>query len=124
MDKIKFPADLLRPLRNYLLGEKKKLVKVKKKRDKDDPYKNEWGGEDDPAIDTEVSEIINHDQVSAERKEASRAIISIRKALTKMKLGTYGICEGCGSMIDTDRLAINPTADLCVECEKKREKRK
>ncbi|MBI4999343.1 TraR/DksA C4-type zinc finger protein [Candidatus Gottesmanbacteria bacterium] len=34
----------------------------------------------------------------------------------------YGICERCGKMIDTDRLAVMPAAELCLECEKKKEK--
>jgi RNA polymerase-binding transcription factor DksA len=38
-----------------------------------------------------------------------------------VKLGKYGICEKCGKMIDTDRLAINPEATTCIDCEKDKE---
>ena len=42
--------------------------------------------------------------------------VQIRKALTRVRLGTYGTCEDCGKMIDTDRLMIYPEATLCVAC--------
>ena len=46
----------------------------------------------------------------------------MRKALTRIRFGKYGLCERCGKFIDTDRLMIMPETTLCVECEKKREK--
>jgi RNA polymerase-binding transcription factor DksA len=36
--------------------------------------------------------------------------------------GTYGFCVECKQMIDTDRLAILPTATLCLMCEQKKKK--
>ncbi|NCP47083.1 hypothetical protein COT86_04250 [Candidatus Collierbacteria bacterium CG10_big_fil_rev_8_21_14_0_10_43_36] len=57
------------------------------------------------------------------RSQVSRSIIAIRKTLTRIKLGKYGICANCGKMIDTDRLAVNPTAEYCVSCETKKEKK-
>ena len=55
-------------------------------------------------------------------EELERKIIQTRKALTRIKIGKYGICEDCGEMIDTDRLMIYPEATLCAKCQKKREK--
>ncbi|MBU1500205.1 TraR/DksA C4-type zinc finger protein, partial [Patescibacteria group bacterium] len=46
-------------------------------------------------------------------------LIRIRKTLTRIKLGRFGICEECKHMIDPDRLAIDPTATLCIDCAKK-----
>ncbi|OGC98988.1 hypothetical protein A2W16_00035 [Candidatus Amesbacteria bacterium RBG_16_48_31] len=61
-------------------------------------------------------------QVSAIKQVADRSIIQIRKALSMIKVGKYGVCENCGKMIDTDRLMVMPETTLCVECERKREK--
>jgi len=39
-------------------------------------------------------------------------------------LGKYGICANCKRMIDTDRLAVNPTAEFCMSCETRIEKKR
>ena len=51
----------------------------------------------------------------------TKRTIQLRKALTMVKLGKYGICEKCGKMIDTARLTANPEATTCVKCEKESE---
>ena len=121
---ISFPQNILEPLRRFLVSEKERLKKTKKRLEKEDPYNSKWNNReaDDAAIDGEVMEQVDHDQVEAEKKEASRALIRVRKTLTRIKIGRYGICEKCGKMIDTDRLAINPTAEFCVNCERKVER--
>ena len=120
---VTFPKNLLEPLRSYLLGEKKRLILTKKRLVKDDPFRNGTRENNDSAIDDEVDEQLDHDQVLAEKREASRLLINIKKTLARIKIGEYGICENCKRMIDTDRLAVNATAALCVECEKKKEKK-
>ena len=119
---IKFPAKLLKPVANYLLGEEKRLKQQKKRLDKEDPFKRSDREMDNAAVDTEVAELIGHERVSVIKMEVDKALINIRKALTRIKVGRYGVCANCGRMIDTDRLAINPTAEFCVSCEKVKEK--
>ena len=104
-------------------GEKKKLITSKKELKKQDPFIA--GNRDaDNSVDSDVAENVDHDRSSALRKQVSRSIVGIRKTLTRIKLGKYGICAGCGKMIDTDRLAINPTAEFCITCETNKEKSK
>ena len=55
-------------------------------------------------------------------RQMERGIIQTRKALSRIKIGKYGICEDCGQMIDTDRLMIYPEATLCAKDARKREK--
>ena len=50
-----------------------------------------------------------HAEIVALREE-------IERALAKIALGTYGICEGCGKPIVRDRLKALPQAALCVAC--------
>ncbi|MBF0316848.1 MAG: TraR/DksA family transcriptional regulator [Nitrospirae bacterium] len=46
----------------------------------------------------------------------------IDEALRKIKNGSYGVCEDCGSFINEARLKVLPYATMCVECKEKREK--
>lgn len=119
--KISFPMSVLTPLVNYLKGEEKKLKSSKRVLKKEDPFL--VGNRDaDNSVDSDVAENVDHDRAFAMRRQVSRSIVGIRKTLTRIKLGKYGICTNCGKMIDTDRLAINPTAELCIACETNKEK--
>jgi DnaK suppressor protein len=52
----------------------------------------------------------------------SRAIREIYQALGKIAEGTFGICEDCGDRISQRRLRANPSATLCLECQKMKER--
>lgn len=119
--KMGFPSTVLKQLVSYLKGEEKRLKVTKKELRKEDPFI--VGGRDlDNSVDSDVAENVEHDRSSAMRGQVAKSIISIRKTLTRIKLGKYGICARCGKMIDTDRLAIKPTAEYCISCEKEIEK--
>ncbi len=120
--KIKFPLNILKPVQDYLKKQESKLKKRKKDLEKEDPYNNTDRLIDNAASDTDAAEETGHERVSALKKETDKSLINIRKAMTRIKLGKYGLCSQCGKMIDTDRLAINPTAAKCVECAKKSKK--
>jgi DnaK suppressor protein len=119
--KIKFPASVLSQLKTYLKREEKRLKETKKELKKEDPFV--VGGRDlDNSVDSDVAENVEHDRAYAMRQQVAKSIIAIRKTLTRIKVGKYGVCGSCGKMIDTDRLAIKPTAEYCVTCETKAEK--
>jgi DnaK suppressor protein len=42
----------------------------------------------------------------------------VDRALTKMELGTYGVCERCGRPIAIERLEALPWAILCIDCKR------
>lgn len=44
-------------------------------------------------------------------------------AMDRIKLGTYGTCEGCGRPIGKARLQAYPRATLCVSCKQREERR-
>jgi DnaK suppressor protein len=48
--------------------------------------------------------------------QALAAVEEIDHALAKIDLGTYGICENCGSVIPKNRLEALPYARLCISC--------
>lgn len=41
----------------------------------------------------------------------------VEAALRRMETGEYGICQGCGEVIDPARLEALPYASRCVDCE-------
>jgi DnaK suppressor protein len=47
----------------------------------------------------------------------------VNRALTKMDLGTYGVCESCGKPISLERLEALPWAILCIDCKHRGEGR-
>ena len=116
-----FPLSVLKPLISYLRGEEKRLAKTKKELKKADPFIS-GSRDEDNSVDADVSENVEHDRAFAMRKQVSRSLIEIKKTLTRIKLGKFGLCSNCGKMIDTDRLAVKPTAEYCMDCERKFEK--
>lgn len=122
MKAIKFPAKILKPIQDFLSKEEKRLKKRKRELKKEDPFEDVRRVSDNAAADIEADEQVGHERVEALKKEIDRKLIQIRKALTRIKVGKYAICEKCGQMIDTDRLMIMPETTVCVECEKKKGK--
>ena len=48
--------------------------------------------------------------------QALAAVDEIDRALEKLDLGTYGVCEKCSENIPKERLKALPYAALCVTC--------
>ncbi|MCR4261147.1 MAG: TraR/DksA C4-type zinc finger protein [Candidatus Colwellbacteria bacterium] len=44
------------------------------------------------------------------------SIANIDVSLTKMDLGTYGVCAKCGEEIELELLEVNPESTSCKEC--------
>lgn len=121
-NKFSFPQRVLEPIRNFLNREIKKLEARKKDLKKEDPFSDPARVNDSASPDTDAAEQFGHARVEAMRREVDRKLIAIRKALSRIKIGKYGLCEDCSQMIDTDRLMVKPEATLCIKCERKREK--
>jgi DnaK suppressor protein len=119
-NEIRFPSSVVQPVRSFLQDQLKKLERQKKNLKEEDPFSNTDRVDDSAALDTEAEEQFGHARTSAIREQLDKRIIQVRKAVTRAKIGKYGICENCGKMIDTDRLMVYPEATRCVSCEKKR----
>lgn len=122
MTKVKFPANLLYPIGKLLSWRLSSLQKKEKSIEEEDPFKDTERLNDNASPDADAAEQFGHARSTALRNELARKIIQTKKALTNIKIGTYGICEDCGKMIDTDRLVVYPEATKCISCEAKREK--
>lgn len=119
----KFPSNLVAPVSDFLKKRLADLQKQKKELSKADPFKDTSRVTDNAAPDIEADEQFGHARTSALKSTISKNIIQIRKALARVKIGKYGICEECGQMIDTDRLIAYPEATFCTKDARKREKK-
>jgi len=102
-DILKFPRNIVEPVRIFL---EKEIIKLKRTKSK---------------CEYEVGGQAEHFDSQVKVKFMDKQIVQLRKALTMIKLGKYGICERCGKMIDTDRLAVKPDSTICIKCELERE---
>lgn len=117
-----FPSEILEQLRLHLEEEKKKLFVQMKDLSDQDPFSDPDRVNDNAASDSEANEESSHDRYAAMLDELKTKLTSIDAALTRVGDGTYGYCSKCNKMIDTDRLAILPTATLCLSCEQSKKK--
>lgn len=117
------PQRLLKPIGDFLTSQLKRLEFRKRSLDRDDPFVS--GRSDNFASpDTTAAEQFGHARVEAMKAEMERKIVQVRKALSRIKIGAYGICENCGKMIDTDRLVVSPESTFCIDCERKLESKR
>ena len=119
---VAFPRNLVEPVANFLKGQLSHLEKRRSEIVTDDPFFVPGRASDNASPDTDAEEQFGHARASAIRHELDRKIVQTRRALSRIKVGKYGLCTSCGQMIDTDRLMIYPEATLCIKCGTKREK--
>jgi DnaK suppressor protein len=63
------------------------------------------------------------DEISSQLAEVeSRELARIENALERMRIGQYGVCEGCGVKIPMARLNALPYATYCIECQRESER--
>ncbi len=117
---VKLPERFLSPIKRFLEAELLKIKRTKKDMEKADPFTDETRTLEN-SVEEDLDEQIGHFDNQIKIHFLTKRIVQLRKALTRMKLGKYGICESCGKMIDTERLAINPEATTCVKCQNEKE---
>lgn len=117
-----FPSELLEQLRLHLEEEKKKLVVQMNDLAAQDPFSDPDRVNNNAASDSEASEESSHDRFVAMLDELKVKLSHIDAALARIGDESYGFCSNCHEMIDTDRLAILPTATLCLSCERQKKR--
>ena len=116
----RLPSRFVGPIKHFLEVELLKLKKTQKSLKQEDPFSDESRTTEN-SMEEDLDEQIGHFDNEVKANFLKRRVIQLRKALTRIKLGKYGICESCGKMIDTERLIINPEATTCVKCQKEKE---
>ena len=116
---MQYPRNVLQAVWEYLKKAETDLLHRKRAIDKEDPYADTSRFTTQVSDDVEATEQFGHEQAQALSEETEAALARVRGAMKRVDDGTYGKCLKCGEMIDTDRLGIDPTAELCVSCAKK-----
>jgi len=115
---MQYPRNILQPVLDYLKKLESDLLHRKKSLASEDPFADTSRLNDNASDDTEAAEQNGHVQSETLSEETVELLARVRQAMKRVDDGTYGKCTKCGNMINTDRLGIDPTADLCVECAK------
>jgi DnaK suppressor protein len=55
-------------------------------------------------------------------EKESETLRNIDEAITRLEVGTYGVCDGCDEPIADQRMQVLPFADRCVDCQSDRER--
>ena len=118
---MQFPQSVLEQIKKHLLSEKQKLETTLVSLKSQDPFSDPDRLNDNAASDTDAKEEISHERMEALEKELKLHLVEVVEALARVEKGNYGKCVNCGKLIDTDRLAVKPTALYCVDCERKKE---
>ncbi len=114
---MKFPKNILKDIESHLKTEKQLVATQMQELSAQDPFSDTSRLVDNAASDTEAKEEFDHDRYQAMLKELELKKVGIDESLLRIGKGTYGFCTKCANMIDTDRLAVLPTATLCMKCE-------
>ncbi len=120
--KTTLPHDALERFKKTLETQKGRIEGQMARMRKDDPFE----GEDRSRIEeagTVALEEEGHRRIEATMNESERLLNQIKKALSKIGIGSYGVCENCGKVIDPKRLEVFPMATLCMDCETKKKKK-
>ncbi|MFO0938173.1 MAG: TraR/DksA family transcriptional regulator [Gemmataceae bacterium] len=48
----------------------------------------------------------------------AKELAQVERAILRLKQGRYGVCEGCACKIPVARLDAQPTASLCISCQR------
>jgi DnaK suppressor protein len=121
LKKMVVPPLLLRDLVLRLWKRSKELRKEEELVKQSDPLLQEENADrSESAESTAVDVEKNIHDVRLNLIQGAR--LEIRKALAKVRIGTYGICEACKSPIDLARLKAFPQATMCFDCAQKEKK--
>lgn len=111
------PNKFIGPIKAYLENRLRELKFWQKKIKQSDPFSDETRTRDNTS-EEDLEEQVGHFDSEVKASFVKKQIVTFRKALTRIKIGKYGICTKCGKSIDTDRLAVIPESTLCLDCEK------
>lgn len=116
MAKTLVPDNFVARLKQKLIKKERSLEKTQQQLVREDPYLQPGRDTDNAEVMDEVTEDTGKTIIDARMGILKRIRIQVKKALTAIKLGKYGICEVCGKPIDRARLSAYPEAMTCISC--------
>jgi len=115
---LKLPQKSLAKIRSYLQKQQKQVEEEIKELDRDDLALNNTTPESsEPGTDSFIADV--HSRLTAVKTTLQDMLKKTQLSLRKLRVGTYGKCEKCGKVIEPARLAVLPTATMCLSCSKK-----
>src|SRR5262245_27997041 len=112
----------LKTLEEKLLEEKAKLEEELGGFAQRNPQNDEDFNADFPALgdkeDENASEVAEYSKDLTVERTLEASLRDVKKALERLKDGTYGTCKYCGKAIDEKRLMARPTSTSCIDCKK------
>lgn len=109
-------------IKAVLLRQQKKVEEDLKAIERADPVLGDSLAESsEPGTDSWLADV--HNQAVAVQHNLQDMLRTIKKSLTNLRVGKYGICEKCGKPIEIARLEAMPTATLCLADSKKTAKK-
>lgn len=116
MAKSNLPTNLINFLQQKLLSRRKDLKAEERLLQSEDPYLVSGRASDNSEnMDEAILEDGRKELVDVRKNAITDGLVLIRKALAKIKVGKYGLCEVCGKPIDPARLKAYPEATTCLE---------
>lgn len=112
--------DFLNNIKKMLTRKDKELAREERLVDKEDSFTVPGRDTLNTEFEDEAKEDEEHEKASVLKKSISEMRFQVKKALARINIGTYGICEICHKPIDPARLKFFPQATTCVECEDKK----
>lgn len=104
-------------IKKYLLRQQKEVEKEQSSIQNSDPATTPSLAESsEPGTDSWIAD--SHNRILALGNQLGKRAITIRKALLKIRTGSYGRCERCKKDIEPSRLKALPEAQLCLSCSK------
>ncbi|MBU1031853.1 TraR/DksA family transcriptional regulator [Patescibacteria group bacterium] len=115
---LNFPGKTLEFVKKHLLHQQREVNKNLRGIEEDDPAKSPALAESsEPGTDSYIAE--SHAKRVILQDQLMKMKNTIRLTLSKIKIGTYGKCDGCGKWIEGERLQALPTAQYCLSCSRK-----
>jgi len=71
-----------------------------------------------------ASDVFEQQRSLTIRQHLERQLQAVEDAIARARQGTQGICADCGKPIPPERLEIVPETRWCVECQRRRERRR
>jgi DnaK suppressor protein len=99
-------------LKRELISQRERILEHMSRQIQDPSNVVFEGGDEIDRADIEEGRYITFRITGREAKLLKK----IDYALSKIELGTFGICEMCGKEIPFERLKARPVTTMCIEC--------
>jgi DnaK suppressor protein len=83
-----------------------------------DDYNSEFPDFGDQ-VDENAREVATFGERLSIERTLEKELRDVKKSLSRIEDGSYGICKYCGQELSEDRIKARPTSSTCVACKKK-----